>query len=190
MPYPIANIDTQLMHFFNVTLANPVFDLIMPLITNGWFVLGFFLFFAILAAVFGGKYGRITFLLLLVAIALTDPISSQVIKPLVGRLRPCKTLDWVHLLVHCSSGKSFPSSHAANSFGQAVIWTLRYPKFKWFFLIAAAVISYSRVAVGVHYPFDVLAGAILGTLCALFIILIFTLIKRQVATNKGLDKTG
>lgn len=190
MPCPGPGIDSQLMYFFNVKLANPIFDIIMPFITNGFFVLAFFLSFAILAAVFGGRYGRITFLILLLAIALTDPIASQVIKPIVGRLRPCRVMDCLNVLVHCSQGKSFPSAHAANSFGQAIVWTWRYPKFKWFFLIAAAAISYSRIAVGVHYPFDVLAGAILGTLLALFIILVFTLIKRQVAANKGLDKTG
>ena len=174
----LQNIDIRLMQFFNLSLANPVFDIIMPVITHEYFVRIFLLTFALIALIFGGKYGRITFLLLIITVILTDQISSQVLKPMVGRLRPCKTLDWVHLLTNCSSGKSFPSSHAANSFGQAIIWTWRYPKFKWFFLLAALLISYSRIAVGVHYPFDVLTGAILGTLCALTVFLAVKLIER------------
>jgi len=183
----MLNIDHALMRFFNNSLANPAFDLIMPVITDDWFVRIFFVTFALLAAVFGGKYGRVTFLLLILAVILTDQISSQVLKPWVGRLRPCKTMDLLHVLVDCSSGKSFPSSHAANSFGQAVIWCWRYPKYKWLFILSAVIISYSRVAVGVHYPLDVLAGAILGTLCALLIFFIMRQTGRLLSTGKALD---
>lgn len=176
----LINIDTALMRFLNLTIANPVFDMIMPVITHEWFVRIFFLTFALLAAIFGGKYGLITFVLLVLAVILTDQFSSQLIKPLVGRLRPCKSLDWVHVLINCSSGESFPSSHAANSFGQALIWTWRFPKYKWFFILSAATIAFSRIAVGVHYPFDVLTGAILGTFCGLFIFLIVKILERII----------
>lgn len=181
----LVNLDTALMRFLNVTLANPVFDLIMPVITHEWFVRIFFMTFALLAAIFGGKYGRITFLFLILAVVLTDQLTSHLIKPLVGRLRPCKNLDWVHVLINCSSGKSFPSSHAANSFGQAVIWTWRYPKYKWFFILSATIITFSRIAVGVHYPFDVLTGAVLGTLCGLLIFLTVKHLGRSRAGQKS-----
>lgn len=181
----LVNIDTALMRFLNLVIANPVFDLIMPVITHEWFVRIFFLTFALLAAIFGGKYGRITFLLLILTVVLTDQLSSQLIKPLVGRLRPCKSLDWVHVLIDCSSGKSFPSSHAANSFGQALIWIWRYPKYKWFFILSAAVIAFSRVSVGVHYPLDIFAGAVLGTLAGLLIFLIVKQIGRFKARYKS-----
>jgi membrane-associated phospholipid phosphatase len=181
----LVNIDTALMRFLNLTVANPVFDFIMPVITHEWFVRIFFMTFALLAAIFGGKYGRMTCLFLILAVILTDQLSSQLIKPLVGRLRPCKNLDWVHVLINCSSGKSFPSSHAANSFGQAVIWTWRYPKYKWFFILSATIIAFSRIAVGVHYPFDVLTGAVLGTLCALLIFLIVKQLGRSRANQKS-----
>ncbi len=173
----LIQIDTQLMYFFNVSLANPVFDFIMPIITHEWFVRSFLLSLALIALIFGGKYGRVTFVLLILAVIFTDQISSQLIKPAVGRLRPCKVHEWVHLLVNCSSGKSFPSSHAANSFGQAAIWVWRYPKYKWFFIVAAILISYSRIACGVHYPFDVIVGAAVGTSCAIIVILFVKLLK-------------
>ena len=184
----VVNLDNRLMHFLNVGLANPVFDFIMPIVTHEWFVRIFFLIFALSAAIFGGKYGRITFLLLILIVILTDQASSGLIKPLVGRLRPCKTLDWVHVLINCSSGKSFPSSHTANAFGQAAIWTWRYPKYKWFFIISATVIAFSRISVGVHYPFDVLSGAILGTICGLIVYLGWSMANHLIMANKALDK--
>ncbi|NIP44651.1 MAG: phosphatase PAP2 family protein [candidate division Zixibacteria bacterium] len=184
----IVNLDNQLMYFLNVRLANPVFDFAMPIITHEWFVRIFFLSFALAAAIFGGKYGRITALLLVLTVILTDQASSGIIKPLVGRMRPCKMLEGLHVLIDCSSGKSFPSGHATNSFGQAAIWVWRYPKYKWFFIISASVIALSRIFVGVHYPFDVLVGAILGTICGLIVFLIWTFAKRIKVANKALDK--
>ncbi|MBD3383242.1 MAG: phosphatase PAP2 family protein [candidate division Zixibacteria bacterium] len=165
----LVNIDTGLMRFLNLTLANPVFDFIMPILTDKWFVRTFFLTAGMIAAITGGKRGLITFFLLILAVILSDQLAAQVIKPAVGRLRPCHTHDWVHLLVNCSSGKSFPSAHAANSFGQAAVWFFRYPGWRWHFVIAASLIALSRVFVGVHYPFDILAGSVVGIFCGVVI---------------------
>ena len=90
-------------------------------------------------------------------------------KPYFGRLRPCNDpvmKQVVHLLVPCGGGKSFPSSHAANHFSLAVFSSMTVGKFaKWLtpaWLVWAAVVSYSQVYVGVHYPLDVLVGGTLG----------------------------
>jgi undecaprenyl-diphosphatase len=121
----------------------------------------------------GGKYGRITALLAILTLILSDQVSSSLIKPWVGRLRPCKELDWVNVLVNCGSGKSFPSSHAVNSFAQAVLWSRRHPKIGWLAYPLASVIAVSRIFVGVHYPFDVAAGSIIGSICAFAIVVIY-----------------
>jgi len=186
----LIEIDTRLLYFFHIVLKNPVTDLVMPVITSEWFVRALFLIAALLIAVFGGRYGRITFLILVAAIILTDQLSSQLIKPLVGRPRPCKTLEWIEVLVNCGSGRSFPSSHAANTFGQALVWMIRYRRLRWWCLAAAALISLSRITVGVHYPFDVLAGAILGTICGLAAIMVAGLLERLFRSRKALDKVG
>jgi undecaprenyl-diphosphatase len=70
------------------------------------------------------------------------------------------------LLDHCSGGFSFTSSHAANHFGLAmfIVMTLQplLKNYRYLFLFWAAIISYAQVYVGVHFPLDVFAGAIIG----------------------------
>jgi len=112
--------------------------------------------------VFGGRRGRVLGLLLAVGLLLTDQISSQVLKPLVGRVRPCFTVDGVTAIVHQVHSNSFPSGHATNNFGAATIFFLaRGGRWVWLMPLAA-IIAISRVYLGVHYPSDVLVGALLG----------------------------
>jgi undecaprenyl-diphosphatase len=106
----------------------------------------------------------------------TDIVSSSVIKPLVERPRPCHgetmNLD-VRLLVDCGSGFSFTSSHATNHFGLAFFLIFTLGK-RWKYIIAplivwAVIVAYAQVYVGVHYPLDVLSGALLG-ICIAFML--------------------
>lgn len=107
---------------------------------------------------------------LALAIGLTSLLVNQAIKPAVGRPRPFEASGDVRLIDRRPGGASFPSGHAANAAagayavsriwpeGAAVAWTL------------AALISFSRIYVGAHYPLDVLAGAFVGWLCVLFVL--------------------
>lgn len=169
----LIGIDIEVMRFLNVTLANPVFDFVMPIVTSEIFVRSILGLTVVIIAWRGGKYGRITALLAVLVVILSDQMSSGVLKPWVGRIRPCKELDFLNVLVNCSSGKSFPSGHATNSFAQAVLWSIRYPKLGYYAYPLASLIALSRIFVGVHYPLDVLTGAILGSLCTLVIIGIY-----------------
>lgn len=107
------------------------------------------------------------------SVAATDQISSAIFKPWIARLRPCHDdrLDELITLVnnHCGGTYGFMSSHAANSFVLAMFLTITLDKkhryFKIFTFIWAAAISYSRIYLGVHFPGDVLAGALLGIIC-------------------------
>lgn len=121
------------------------------------------------------KVGMIVLGAILVVV-LSDQISSGVIKPLVKRDRPCKNPDLaqdIHLIVACGSGKSFVSSHATNHFAIAIYLALLLkillPAALPLLLFWAASISYCQVYVGVHYPSDVFAGAILGLLIGSFV---------------------
>ncbi len=100
---------------------------------------------------------------------LTDQIASSIIKPIVKRLRPCnipEILNQIHLLVDCGSGFSFVSSHAGNHFGFAVFFIVLFgKKFNWLTSVAiawAALVCFAQVYVGLHYPLDVICGAMLG----------------------------
>ena len=105
-------------------------------------------------------------------IAASDLISSRIIKPGIGRLRPCNDPEMIHglrlLVDHCGQNGSFTSSHAANHFAMAMYFFMSLKwKAKWtaaLFFAWATAICYAQVYVGVHFPFDVLGGALLGVL--------------------------
>ncbi|MFH0965615.1 MAG: phosphatase PAP2 family protein [Planctomycetota bacterium] len=99
----------------------------------------------------GGDKGRRVALAIIVLFACTDLLNAHLIKPLVGRPRP-----------H-SDSFSFPSSHAVNLFAQAILLTLCYPRVGFVLYPLAAVVGFSRIYLGKHYPLDVVGGAFIGT---------------------------
>ena len=157
----LLTLDRSIFLFINRDLANPVTDLIMPFITNDNFLRGIFALGIVAMLVFGRKRLLWAVLFSIVVVTLTDQSSAGLLKPLIGRLRPCKIME-VHLLVGCGSGYSFPSSHATNLFGQALFWGLLFRRYLWPGIAFAFLIGLSRIFVGVHYPLDVVAGMILG----------------------------
>lgn len=112
-----------------------------------------------------GSNGRVAALLLIPTIILSDQFNSSFLKFVLERPRPCAALPHVHLLVSCGSGFSFPSSHAVNNFAGAIVLAYFQPKWWWSFTAFAVTISFSRIYVGVHYPADVVAGALVGLAC-------------------------
>lgn len=108
------------------------------------------------------------FIAIALLITLSDQITSGLMKPFFERLRPCHNpilADVVYNIGKCGGQFGFASSHAANTFAIATFTWLVFKKdhgwFIWMFLWAALV-SYSRIYVGVHYPGDVTFGAIIG----------------------------
>jgi undecaprenyl-diphosphatase len=180
--------DVAVFRFFNQTLATGVGDVLWPLITDYdkllvvRIAIGALLLTLLIR---GGLRGKTAVLLLVVVITCSDQLSSSVIKGIVQRPRPCHTVDGVpvlsdvHLLVGCGSGKSFPSSHAVNNFAAATLFAWFYRRGLWAFFAWAAIVAISRVAVGVHYPSDVIGGAAIGTLVALVLIQSWTLLQRR-----------
>ena len=169
----LNEIDKAVFYFLNVSLANPLFDWLMPLVTNKitWVPLWLVLIIGLLWK--GGKKGRWVLLLAVLAVASADITVSRLLKPLFGRIRPCNALQDVHLLVKKSRAFSMPSAHAANFFALAAVFSYFFRKYQLIFWLLASLVAYSRVAVGVHYPLDVLAGAFCGALLAGLWIFIF-----------------
>jgi undecaprenyl-diphosphatase len=103
----------------------------------------------------------------------TDFTNSKLLKSAFNRSRPCQTMDpdTLQLRIACGSGKSLPSSHAANHMAFSMFLYLivhSRAQSRWVYLLFpwAVLIGFSQVFVGVHYPFDILAGFLYGLLTA------------------------
>ena len=176
----IVQIDKQMMVFFNKTISNPIFDFIMPIITNQNFLVFSGLVLIGYLAYYGGKRGRITMAVLLIAAAASDAICFQIIKPWVGRIRPSHEFyEYINLLVSKGGIYSFPSNHAANSFVFATVLSYFYDKNRISLYILASTIAFSRVYVGVHYPLDIIFGSIIGYIISWIILSIWVIIKMR-----------
>jgi len=157
--------DTMLLELFNRSAANPLFDFVFPFITDSsnWF-LPLIVFYIYL---FRDDWRRAlkAFLIAVVCLVLTDAVAAQIIKPVVGRTRPSHELaDMVRLLVGKGGKYSFPSNHAANSMAFAIVTGFFYPQMRRWLFIIPILVGFSRVYVGVHFPGDVMAGALFGYL--------------------------
>jgi undecaprenyl-diphosphatase len=108
--------------------------------------------------------------LFLVTVALTDMTGTYIFKHGIERLRPCNDptmVDSVRLVIrNCAGGYSFISNHAANHFGMAIFFFTSFRHISrpaaWVAIAWAVLIAYSQVYVGVHFPLDVISGALLG----------------------------
>jgi membrane-associated phospholipid phosphatase len=176
----IDAIDHAVFQFINQTLANPVTDFIMPLVTADLNLKIFYALCLLLILWKGDKRLRVAIIFSIIVVALTDQVVSSLLKPLFARPRPCHDMT-VHLLVNCGKGFSLPSSHAANLFGQAFFFYQVKRSYSKYLIPLAILVALSRVFVGVHYPFDILAGAAIGTLIGFGVGTIFIKAKWPIA---------
>jgi undecaprenyl-diphosphatase len=161
----MAWLDTYLFRAVNTGLTSPLLDSVMPYITEKFNFLGAIIVAAALTLVLGKRRDRMGLLLIVAVVAVSD-VSSNALKGAIMRVRPCNALEGVRLLVGCGGSFSMPSGHAANIFAAMVFLSTRYRRFLPVFMAIALAVAYSRVYVGVHYPLDVSAGALLGAAIA------------------------
>lgn len=164
--------DQWLFIQINSKMTNAVFDVVMPFARNGTHWAPVYLFLAAFVLINFRMKGLWWLLLFLATASLTDMTGTFVFKDHVSRFRPCADPEFymqVRLLLGtCGGGSSFVSNHAANHFGMAAFFFLTFrpvlKSWRWIAFCWAALIAYAQVYVGLHYPADVLAGALLGLL--------------------------
>ncbi|MFO8055253.1 MAG: phosphatase PAP2 family protein, partial [Bacteroidales bacterium] len=166
----IIELDRALFLFLN-QWHSPFFDFLMWWISDKYIWIPFYAVLLGLIFKFKGiRQGFIFLVLVALVVTLTDQTSVKCFKEVFERLRPCHQPDlagMVHIVNDkCGGQFGFVSSHAANTFGMATFVTLLLkPHIRWigWLLISwAAIVSYSRIYLGVHYPADIIGGALLG----------------------------
>ena len=167
----LLQLDRTLFLFLN-GIHHPFVDPVMIFISGKFTWLPFY---AVLIFIIIKKFQWEAIRILLfvaILISLSDQISVQAFKLVFQRLRPCHETD-LQPLIHLAKGScggsfGFVSSHAANSFALATflffLFKPYFHKAALVFFSWAGVVSYSRIYLGVHYPGDIIAGALLGIL--------------------------
>lgn len=154
-------LDRTLFYAINHGWSNPVFDAVMPVVTDTALWRPIYAVGLLALAIWGGRRGRWCAALLVLGVAIADPLSSALLKESIGRLRPFDVLPDVIKLRHAAGG-SFPSNHALNNTMAATTLWHFYPRLRWLWVSIAVLVALSRPYVGVHWPSDIVGGAILG----------------------------
>jgi membrane-associated phospholipid phosphatase len=186
MPETLLQFDRHLFYFINHDMANAFFDLVMPYLRNPKFWIPLYIFIIAFCLWRYKKTGVVIIVLLALTAGFANFTSDTLIKQSVQRVRPCRdpiTAKTDIIRVGCGTGYSFPSIHATDHFAMAAFLVLVfYKKWRWIALWAplwAIIICFAQVYVGVHYPLDVISGAIFGTLIGSLFTLIFKKLQPQ-----------
>ena len=130
------------------------------------------LLWIVLAAILAAAYRRWGVLLMTFVAVLLADWTAMGIKALVDRPRPPLRYPEPKTLVPLPHDASFPSGHAATSFAAATMLSFAFPSFAPALFVLATAVAFSRVYVGVHYPLDVIGGAIVGIACGIVSLLV------------------
>ena len=185
--------DRILFPLINRTWAGPSLDLLMAAMSSFDLWLPFLIIISVLTLWFGGFKARMVVACALIVIGIGDGVVSNTIKKTVNRPRPNQSEANVRVVtLHrarpqflallkpplvktsqperpLSPGRSFPSSHIMNNFAVATVLVCFYRRFGWLAFLPAALVAYSRVYVGSHWPSDAIASIFLGVSVALLL---------------------
>jgi undecaprenyl-diphosphatase len=163
--------DLDILYFINRTLAAPWLDSVADIITN---VRYWYAVYAIAGLFLIYRYrlrGVAIVITAIVLITATDSLAHYILKPLADRQRPCAMsingehlVSWIRLPSGMRYDESFPSQHALNNFAMTAFFVLLFKGNKWIHSLwfVALIISLGRLYQGLHYPSDVVGGAVIG----------------------------
>ncbi len=187
----LDHIDKILFTLIQHDSDRAVMDVVMPILRNPYTWIPLYVFMLYYAIRHARQQAWSFIALSLLTFAITDSLTSQIMKPFFARLRPCHDGDLassIRVLVDCGGLFSMPSSHAANHFGLAAFWYISIRNMnskKWWWLyVWAAAICYAQVYVGKHFPFDTLVGAITGWVTGFGLSRIFTYLWERRNDNR------
>jgi undecaprenyl-diphosphatase len=167
---------------------SPTFDVIMYWVTYRFTWLPLYLYLVFLLYKTYGRFFWKNLLFVAFSVGLSDRITSGIMKPYFQRFRPCHDpiiQHIVHVVSDCGGQYGFASSHAANCFAlTATFYLLKInAKLSIFLFFWAIIVSYSRIYVGVHFPTDLLAGALVGILISIILYVLQVYINKYYLKN-------
>ncbi len=165
----IQNMDMNILDFIHKNIANNFLDKIMIFITSIG-NLGLIWIAISLLLLISKKYRKVG-VLCIASLLLSSLIGEVFLKNLVQRGRPFTAVEGINLLIKAPKSFSFPSGHTASSFAVATVVGRKIEKFKFppIYILAIAI-AFSRLYLYVHYPSDVLVGALIGVISAKIIL--------------------
>ncbi len=168
----LEQLDQEVFVYLN-GMHSTFWDAVMVLVSDKFFWIPFYLALVVYLVWRYRKRSLLMVVMAVLAIGLADFVASGIFKPYFARLRPCHDPELsavINIVKGCGGRFGFMSSHAATGFALAVFFNLilsdRYLIFKIVLVSWAVVVSYSRIYLGVHYPGDTIAGALLGSILA------------------------
>lgn len=188
----LQSLDSELLLLLN-SPHTPILDSAMAFLSWKWAWLPLYIMLAAMfVKIFGLRRALVYLLIIGASVAVTDQLCATVIRPWIGRLRPScidnPLSEYVRLVNGYRGGRyGFPSCHASNSFALAtfIVLALRRWRMSVFIVAWAALNSYTRIYLGVHYPGDIIVGAIIGSLIGFAAYRASTLALTPPAENRG-----
>lgn len=177
----LPELDTFVFFFINKNLQNIFFDYFMPLITKRSYF--FFLPFLIWIFYKDKKNALILLIIAIYSFLLADWVAN-ILKHYFERVRPCNELSNIRLLVGCGKSFSMPSNHATNVFAFTIpFFIMLKNRLRYILITIAGIVGFSRIYVGVHYPSDVVVGALVGSGLSLVVIGLYKWSSKRYTEN-------